>query len=353
VYQITSVNLKILKFSFKICFQELKELTQIRLMRKSEASKHAVVNMGDSSFEHRMLPPSRDPTPDTESLSERSVSEHSVSEQSSRSSISISGSTFSSASISTFTTPVPVPRGQQVAGAHQQRPGATTAHTDAFLKSSDTVTTINDVKSGTARPVYGYSDPVPVNTLRQPTMVPVPVSSSRSMRARPSLTLPCPSPVADATERELIESENPSPPAAPLSKFGPMGFRKSLLKFLDSDSDLSDLDLSKHSKSGLDLSTHGLSWSNNGNRASVPTVPLSSMMNDVHASSEKLAETYDRFSRLANSHLQSQLNNPSTVPSSGSRYMKSNLQLSLAKNISYQSDTEDPLDVCRHGDIKP
>jgi hypothetical protein len=30
------------------------------------------------------------------------------------------------------------------------------------------------------------------------------------------LTLPCPSPVADATERELIESENPSPPAAPI-----------------------------------------------------------------------------------------------------------------------------------------
>jgi hypothetical protein len=193
------------------------------------------------------------------------------------------------------------------------------------------------IQGGLSSTTTAYIDPVPIHSVVQP----VPVSlSNRSMRVGPPNPVSCPSTLIENTNVVINPESLSSSMDAPLSKYGSMGFRKSLLKFLDSDSDLSDLDISRHSKGGsLDVSTHSLTRSNNGNRlSSPPCSDPSDGIQDINV--EPRAYLKSQGPNLSAFHRQFPLQ----------------LHIQTFNNrskLSSQSEFEDPLDVCRHGDIKP
>lgn len=321
----------------------------MRLSRETLDSHPAVGHEGDPSFENAMWGDlrSKRTTPDTDCMSE----------QSSRSSV----------------------------GGPTQKPLQIPAVSSTGPYSSRAKQQEQHIQGGVSSTTYLC--PVPIHSLLQP----VPVSvSNRSMRVGPPILVSCPSSVIEGSSKEINPESQSAPPDALLSKYGPMGFRKSLLKFLDSDSDLSDLDISRHSKGGsLDVSSHSLGRSNNGNRSNngkslslPPFNDLSDGILDINVEPRVYAKSQGLSSPAFHRKVPVQSTRASFVSSDNSSesiqdvnleprvYLKSQRPSASASHIkvpvqppirtfrnrsalSSQYDSEDPLDVCRHGDIKP
>jgi hypothetical protein len=348
-------------------YQELKGLTQLRLSRESAAknanllngsisvpfASEVIVNMGDSEFK---LPSAQALSSDTEIMSEKSSRSSQSNFDKNRSKYAVvhamqdlSGADLVGSADKIYMKPIlPVP----VASLQKSQRSDASYVDPVRLDASQCRFKSNKVSDSLAATTT--ADSVPIDVLDNTV-----ASSLRSMKFRPTAAVLCPDIVVCGTVDDISSIDPRKESPRPLQKYGPMGFRKSLLKFLDSDSDLSDLDLSRHS---LDFSGNGRSQtgrsqngrSNNGRSSRNSDCNNHSMDKSGIKISKNSFPSNDVFLTLSTERVDlddrpTKFSHP-YASFTAAPYMSPHEVIFTLKKQS--SDADDPLDCCRHGDLK-